>query len=232
MNTFLVGGAVRDQLMGLKPKDLDFAVEAESYEEMRQGLLDQGFRIWLESPLYFTLRCAIPSGHWGREYGKDADFVLCRRDGVYTDGRRPDSVGVGTILEDLKRRDFTMNAMAIGEDGALLDPHGGKGDLESKLIRFVGNPTERIFEDGLRVLRALRFSVTKDMKFAGSTRSALESDDAARCLARVADERIYEELKKMFVKTRTSLSLLNEFPRIRRVCFQGRVRLMPTMEVI
>ncbi len=99
---YLVGGSIRDQLLGLKSKDLDYAVEAGSYEEMRDYIKENG-KIFLETPEYLTIRAHLKNG-------EPADFVLCRKDGEYSDGRRPDKVTPGTLYDDLARRDFTVNA--------------------------------------------------------------------------------------------------------------------------
>src|SRR4051812_9903063 len=107
---YLVGGAVRDKIMNITPKDLDYSIECESFDAMRQYIIDRGGTIFLETPQYFTIRAKVP------ELGA-ADFVLCRRDGMYKDNRRPETVEVGTIFDDLARRDFTMNAIAIDEQG-------------------------------------------------------------------------------------------------------------------
>src|SRR5689334_19330699 len=96
---YKVGGYVRDQVLGLKSKDIDYAVEAESYDAMKNHLIEKGAKIYLEQPQYFTIR--------GKLNDEDADFVLCRKEGKYSDGRRPDTVEIGTIYDDLARRDFT-----------------------------------------------------------------------------------------------------------------------------
>ena len=92
VKVFRVGGAVRDQFLNRPNKDVDFAVEAESYEAMKEYIVANGGKIYLETPEFFTIRGKIPNPG-------DADFVLCRKDGQYSDGRRPDSVSHGTIIE-------------------------------------------------------------------------------------------------------------------------------------
>lgn len=231
MNTFLVGGAVRDKLMGIKPKDLDFAVEAASFEHMQEMLLEQGYKLHVAHPEFYTLRMGIPKDSPWRKYGKDADFVLCRKEGEYLDGRRPSVVEPGTIWDDLARRDFTMNAIALLPNGTLFDPHHGQRDIEVQAVRFVGNPRERIEEDGLRVMRALRFAVTKNFLLASGTEYALREGYAVKSLLRVAKERIMEELNKMFNSSvLNSLYMLNKFPDIRDAVFaENRVKLMATL---
>lgn len=216
-----VGGCVRDDILGVPTKDIDFAVEAPSFEAMEAHILAEGMRIFQTKREFLTIRAGVPKEHPLRARCKDADFVLCRRDGVSTDGRRPDSVSAGSILDDLARRDLTVNALArCPITGSVLDPHGGISDLESRIIRFVGDAMRRIDEDGLRVLRALRFSITKVMKFAPETAEALSSDLATERLAGCSTERIMGELNKMFAcDTLATLALLESFPGIREACF-------------
>jgi len=195
---FEVGGCVRDAMLGVPTKDVDFAVEAESFDAMRAWIQDQGFHIWQERPEFLTIRASVAKTHPLRERTKDADFVLCRSDSEGSDGRRPDSVQPASILADLERRDFTINAMAIDcETGVLLDPHGGQEDLARKVLRFVGDPQVRIQEDALRILRALRFAHTKGFTLAGETARAVFSDEAIAMLATLPLERFVGEVEKV-----------------------------------
>lgn len=233
MNMYLVGGAVRDKLMGIKPKDLDFAVEAASFEHMKEMLLDQGYKLHVAHPEFYTLRMGIPKDSPWREYGKDADFVLCRKEGKYLDGRRPSTVEPGTIWDDLSRRDFTVNAMAILPNGTLFDPHGGRSDLEDMMLTFVGDPQIRIEEDGLRVIRALRFVITKDFHLEDKTYRAIQSPYAWEALGRISEERIMEELNKMFnVSVINTLALLKYYEGIQEVIFSKRLKLMATLKEV
>jgi len=231
MRTFLVGGAVRDKLMGIKPKDLDFAVEAASFDHMKEMLLEQGYKLHVAHPEFYTLRMGIPKDSPWHAYGKDADFVLCRRESQYLDGRRPSVVEPGTILDDLARRDFTVNAMAIRPDGTLLDPHGGQQDLEDMMLTFVGDPQIRIEEDGLRVMRALRFVITKGFRLESRTYRAIQSPYAWDALARISEERIMEELNKMLnVSVIRTLALLKYYEGIQEVIFSRKLKLMATLK--
>lgn len=210
---FEVGGCVRDELLGVKSKDIDFAVEAESFDALRQFLAQEGFKVFLESPEFTTIRAQFPRTSARR--GLVADFVLCRKDGPSTDGRRPDFVEPGTLLDDLSRRDFTVNAMARAEDGSLIDPFGGQFDLEAGILRTVGKPADRMREDGLRIFRALRFAVTKDFRFSMALENFLFfSDEPAKLIGGVSKERIREELTKAFradsLHTFTLLSRMGE----------------------
>lgn len=174
MKLYLVGGAVRDHLLGRATKDFDFAVEADSYEQMRTELLrDYAARIWKEDPKFVTLRAkvVVDRGTFDGIFDKrispdkwhglvDADFTLCRKEAMYSDGRHPDTVTPASIFEDLARRDFTCNAIAMESDGTLLDPHNGEEDIVFRRLRTVGDPVLHFEEDPLRILRGLRFMVT------------------------------------------------------------------------
>lgn len=200
VRAYLVGGAVRDRIRGIASKDWDFAVEAPSFHHMDEWLQDLGFRVFVRTPQFLTIRarCETPIHFAGLTLEHQTfDFALCRRDGIYTDGRRPDSVKSGTILEDLSRRDFTCNAVALAEDGSYLDPHDGIRDIGWGVLRLVGGP-ERLVEDGLRVIRALRFFVTTGFDMDGELVEALESVDAILALCKVSPDRIRDELNKMF----------------------------------
>jgi tRNA nucleotidyltransferase/poly(A) polymerase len=228
---FEVGGCVRDEFLGVASKDVDFAVEAPSFEAMEAHIQQEGLKIFLSKPEFLTIRAGVPKGHPLRERCKDADFVLARKDGPSTDGRRPDSVEPGTILDDLARRDFTVNAMArCVASGRILDPFNGQRDLEARELRFVGDPMERIREDGLRVLRALRFSVTKGLRLVNV--DALGSVEAAGMLSAVSSERVGDEINKMTAHdTLRALETLERFPRVRAAVF-GRegLSLLATMK--
>jgi tRNA nucleotidyltransferase/poly(A) polymerase len=250
IRAFEVGGCVRDDLLGLRSKDIDFAVEAPSFEAMTMWLLNEGFEIFLSTEEFLTIRARFPRDDrapLGRE-GMTADFVLCRKDGPSSDGRRPDFVEPGTIEDDLARRDFTVNAMArrVFEGGHwmgtfrddLVDPHGGREDLKEMRLRFVGNPFSRLAEDGLRALRAIRFAVTKgfmlDHTVTASIRSLSDPNNGAGIdlLGGVSMERIREELHKAFKHdTIATLALLDEFPIIKNHVFRsGGLWLEPTMK--
>jgi tRNA nucleotidyltransferase/poly(A) polymerase len=233
-----VGGAVRDSLLGLDSKDVDFvAVPTEifsdasvAFDALVAHLKEQGFKVFLETPQFFTVRAQVPERHPLRSRTTVADFVLARKDGPSSDGRRPDFVMPGTLLDDLERRDFRINAMAL-LNGELVDPFNGQADLEAGLIRFVGNPQDRIAEDGLRVMRALRFSVTKHFKLPPDTWIPINTPFAAQMLHKVSVERIREEMDKMFsVDTERSMQLLSSVSSlIRGAIFRDGLRLIPTL---
>lgn len=189
---YLVGGAVRDELLGIKSKDIDFAVEADSYEEMRDDILAQGMTIFQERPEYFSIRARHP------KLG-GVDYTLCRKEGFYSDSRHPDDVQIGTIYDDLSRRDFTVNAVAIDNStGEYIDPHNGIKDIEDGVLRCVGSTEDRFTEDPLRILRAMRFKITKDFILSTDIEHFLESYSYANLILSLPVERIYEELKKCY----------------------------------
>ena len=193
-----MGGWVRDYLSGLTPKELDIATDLKPDEV--KAIFPRSIMV---GEKYGTVRVRIEeSGE------KDSmwEVTTLREDGGYGDGRRPDNVFFGTnIEEDLARRDFTINSMAIDESGSLIDPHGGITDLESEIVRCVGDSSERIGEDGLRIIRAFRFldngngglrSLDADLSNAIS--SNLET------LNNISRERIWSELKLILSGTKPS----------------------------
>lgn len=236
VNIYLVGGAVREIVRGYpeKVKDWDFAIEAKSFEDMRDWIIFKGFQIFVETPEYFTIRARATNGFIfaGMDMsGKTFDFTLCRKESDYTDGRHPDKVEAGTILEDLSRRDFTMNAIAMSPNGKYIDPHGGVQDIEDELIICVGTAKERFEEDALRMLRAIRFSVQLGFEWDNQIESFLRRPENARLLANVSQERIREELHKCFkLDTLETLLILENNWAIKEQVFKDGMWLMPTFK--
>lgn len=229
MRMFLVGGAVRDSFLGIQSKDRDYAVEGETFQSMLANVQSMAARpqdVYEIRPEFHTIRANLPG------FGA-ADFVLCRKDGQYSDGRRPDSVESGTILDDLARRDFTMNAIAIDvETSKVIDPFGGRKDIEQKIIRCVGDSSTRFSEDALRLLRAIRFSVTKGFTMTNSVEAALRNSQLTDRLSSVSMERVREELEKAFRHdTLATLAALEAFPLIKFAAFANKeMRLSATMK--
>lgn len=227
-----VGGSIRDSFMGIDSKDKDFAVEAESFDAMREFLVSEGYTIFVETPHFLTIRAHFPKGH--EQFGKTtADFVLCRKDGAYSDGRRPDEVTPGTILDDLARRDFTINAMArkVGDD-QILDPHDGYTDLHNGTLRCVGSAAARITEDPLRVMRALRFVICKGLTPDAELHQEMTNRLIGISLESVSIERIRDELFRCFRfdTLRTMRLLSTEFEDIGKAVLEGPLWLKPTLE--
>lgn len=233
-----VGGAVRDSLLGVESDDVDFVAISEnqdlneSADVAFSNLIDHlklsGFEIFEERPQFFTVRAKVPSDNPLSQRTRIADFVLARKDGPSSDGRRPDFVLPGTLMDDLTRRDFTINAMAR-LDGVLIDPFGGQDDLQAGLIKFVGNPAERIAEDGLR---AIRFSVTKGFDIDGNTWEEIDSNFAVEMLQKVSIDRIRGELLKMFSHdTISSLIIISDLNRdLQEAIFREGLHLMPSLK--
>ena len=221
---YKVGGCVRDEIMGRKPKDIDYAVEAPSYESMRDWIAERG-TIWQERPQFQTVRAKVS--------GVDADFVLCRKDGAYSDGRRPDEVTPGDISDDLARRDFTMNAIAMRNDGSYFDPHSGRSDIDSRVIRTVGRAEDRFGEDALRLLRAMRFSITLGFDLHDDVRSCFDELGLLEKLRSVSIERQQIELQKCFyANTPKSLNFLANYVRMKDYLFDNSILwLEPTLKV-
>jgi tRNA nucleotidyltransferase (CCA-adding enzyme) len=246
MKKFLVGGMVRDEIMGLPSKDADFTVvldesdipdqslmvnKVDLFTVMRDRLVGEGFKIFLETPEHFTIRAQFPKGD--NPFGvRDADFVLAREEGPYSDGRRPDWVRAGDLGVDLARRDFSCNAIAKAADGSLIDPFNGIQDIKDRVLRAVGNAFDRLNEDALRALRALRFSVTKGFRIDHELAFAMEAAAVVHKIEnKISDERIREELNKMFqFNTVASIKAMNRFPLLTAAVFSGTVSLDATMK--
>lgn len=182
---YIVGGCLRDSLMGKKPHDWDVATSAEPGETKEAF---SAFR---------TVDTGIKHGTVLVISGKTpVEVTSFRIDGEYSDNRRPDSVVFSkSIEEDLARRDFTVNAMAYHPDEGLIDIFGGRDDIENKIIRCVGNAGDRFNEDALRILRALRFSSVLSFDIEEKTAEAVLENE--RLLNRIAAERIDAELVKL-----------------------------------
>lgn len=188
---YKVGGYLRDHMLGIPSKDIDFAVVAPSFDAMLESVEERGCQVFQSRPESHTLRALHPN------LGA-VDFVWARREGPYTDGRHPDFVLPGSIEDDLARHDFTMNAMAVPEDGgSIIDPHDGLKDIKDMVIRCVGDPIDRFREDGLRVFRALRFSVTKNMVLHESVVNAILSSAGLVAASKQEVNRVREELVLM-----------------------------------
>lgn len=245
MRMYEVGGCVRDEILGIPSKDIDFTVvlaqydwnpigglEFNPFQTMVDMLKKQGFSLFKETakPEFVTVRGMFPRDHPVYP-NKAADFVLARKESGYSDGRHPDKVEVGTLEDDLARRDFTMNAIAKDGTG-YIDPHGGILDIQRKLVRAVGDPLERLTEDPLRALRAIRFAVTKGFAIDYNLEHALSEDAVLNGIEyNVSDERIADEMSKMFrFNTGASIEILGRYPYLAEVAFSGKVSLDATMK--
>lgn len=196
---FIVGGAVRDLLIGKAPKDWDIATIATP-EEI-QALFENSFY----ENAFGTV--GIVNEDVLDESLKVVEVTPYRIEGEYSDFRRPDKVEWGKSIEDdLARRDFTVNAIAYSvERQELVDPYDGQKDIEKKLIRTVGLPSERFSEDALRMLRALRFSAELGFAIEGETLESIHHHK--ELLAHISKERIRDEFTKIVLSDAPSLAL-------------------------
>ncbi|RIH88157.1 CCA-adding enzyme [Meiothermus luteus] len=183
----LVGGAVRDILLGLEPEDLDFATSAPPEEVMRLAR-QAGLGVAPTGLEHGTVTVLIDH----RPY----EVTTFRRD-VETYGRRAKVAWGRSIEEDLARRDFTIGAIAMDAQGRVIDPYGGQRDMEAGVIRAVGDPLERFREDYLRVIRAGRFAARYGFQIEKETLKAAR-EAAPKVLAHVAVERVTAEFNKAF----------------------------------
>ena len=224
--TYLVGGGVRDSLLGHEPKDLDFVVVAPSFQHLLDQLASEGAEVFQAKPQFLTARVKHPV------HGI-ADFALARTEGKYSDNRRPDETAPADLVTDLSRRDFTINAMArCVVSGEVFDPFGGAADLASGTLRAVGVAQDRIKEDPLRALRAVRFALRFGMSVCPALESELQEPELAEKLNSVSIERIGVELDKMFLAdTMATLAALQQFPVLAKAAFgNGRgLRLVSTL---
>lgn len=236
---FEVGGCVRDELLGVKSKDIDYtavvsdlvSVYVDPYIHLREYLVRNGFEIFVEDARFLTIRARFPKVN-GVKRPVTADFVLARKDGVYYDGRRPESVEPGDLVDDLRRRDFTVNAIAKDRFGDLIDPFDGVQDLRAGILRAVGSAEDRIREDALRALRAVRFSVTKGLTPDTELADTLRSEWLPPLLAKVVKERRQQELVKAFRhSTVETFDVLMHLPAdFREAVFADGLWLKPTLE--
>ncbi|MDQ3441823.1 MAG: CCA tRNA nucleotidyltransferase [Planctomycetota bacterium] len=184
---YFAGGCVRDELLGLTPKDYDVATDAPP-DRVRK---------------LFTNTQAVGAAFGVilvRHKKSVIEVATFRTDGEYIDGRRPEGVTFTTAEEDAKRRDFTINGMFLDPVGnRVIDYVGGQRDLKYKWLRAIGNPDERFEEDHLRLLRAVRFAARFGLEIKGETAGAIASH--AEQLIRISPERIAEELRLMLTPT-------------------------------
>lgn len=203
---WVVGGAIRDLLLDRPINDWDLATDLvpEVVSSLFRRTVEVGIRFGTVRVLHRDIDCEV---------------TTFRRDGIYTDARRPDEVRfTGSLEEDLSRRDFTINALAWDPiDDRLEDPTGGRADLVARLVRAVGDPVDRFTEDGLRLLRAVRLAAQLDFDIETATYRALLL--CAPRIERISPERVREELDRLLQAPRPSpaLALLHETGLLRRI---------------
>lgn len=193
---YLVGGAVRDMFMNKPASDWDVATDATPEQVIA------------------AFKKVIPTGiahgtvtvHF---MGEEIEVTTFRIEQGYSDGRHPDKVSFASdIEEDLSRRDFTMNAIAVSlKDGSIVDPFNGKSDIKNKIIRSVGNPLERFNEDGLRPIRAIRFASQLGFEIESETLKAISNENILKKTSTVSIERFRDELIKLLKSPKPSVGL-------------------------
>jgi len=187
---WIVGGWVRDSLQGLNPKEMDIATNL--HPDVVMDLFDKTVPVGAAFGTILVL---------DEDSEKSWEVTTLRSEGTYGDGRRPDKVEFGDdIIEDLARRDFTINAMALDhKTGEIIDEFGGLDDLNTGIIRAVGNAQERISEDGLRIMRAFRFLDSGELGFRNIDENLqVAITDNLHMLGRVSSERKWAELSRIF----------------------------------
>jgi len=201
---YAVGGCVRDALLGEEPKDVDITTSAHP-DEVKE-IFNRTFDTGIEHGTV-TVRMG----------GESFEVTTYRTDGKYLDHRRPSEVSYTLSLEeDLKRRDFTINAMAWHPKKGVIDLFGGREDLENHLVRAVGKATERFDEDALRMLRAIRFASRLDFEIEAETYAAIRTK--APLLEFVSRERVMDELSKTLLSNHPErLALMKESGLVRYV---------------
>lgn len=190
---YVVGGAVRDHLLGKPPHDWDIATNThpDQIKSVFSKTIDTGIK-------HGTVTVMLNN----RGY----EVTTYRVDGNYSDGRHPDTVEFTSSIDaDLARRDFTINAMALDIHGKLIDPFGGRADLDKGIIHCVGNPYQRFAEDALRMLRAFRFEAQFNFQISAGTKCAIKQ--SVDKLNSVSAERIRDELTKLLVADHPALAL-------------------------
>ena len=239
---FKVGGCVRDELLGLQSKDIDFTfvlddleqTVEQGFQQMTDWMLTEGFQIFLSTPECFTIRAKFPKGDLNE--GLVADFVMARKEVGYFEGTRRPILALGTLEDDLIRRDFTLNAMAVSEDGELIDLFDGKWALENKILLTPRDAKETMLDDPLRLLRAFRFSITKGFAISPMIMETCLMDSVVEKLELVvSQERIREEVFKMMKHdTLKTLELMERIrtinPKLLEIIFGRGMWLKPTFE--
>jgi tRNA nucleotidyltransferase/poly(A) polymerase len=235
-----VGGKVRDEILGLQSKDVDYVAVPEDdliktvssahtmFNVLSGYLKQEGFEVFLETPDCFTIRAKFPADH---KHSGVADFVMARKEIGYIPGTRTPIIQPGTLYDDLERRDFTLNALAKDDEGNIIDFFDGMTDLKKGLLRTPLPCEETFHDDPLRILRAIRFSITKGFTIPEEMAGVIANYDYEVHMAVVSEERIREELYKCFKHdTHETIKKLWQFPFLMDYIFRTRIWLKPTLE--
>jgi len=236
-----VGGKVRDEILGLQSKDVDYvAVPSEEllneytealdmFQVLYDYLISEKFEVFLRTDDCFTIRAKFPDGH---KYKGVADFVMARKEIGYIPNTRTPIVVPGTLYDDLERRDFTLNAMAKDDDGTIIDFFNGMRDLTNKTLRTPLETEVTFNDDPLRILRGIRFAITKGFIMDRDMVDVIFDYDYETKMSVVSEQRIREELYKCLKHdTLKTLEYLNNFPTLRDYIFKNtKLWLKPTNE--
>jgi tRNA nucleotidyltransferase/poly(A) polymerase len=240
-----VGGCVRDEILGLKSKDIDYVAvpsdvllkDVTSAHDMfgilESHLEEEGFELFLVTPDCFTIRAKFPKGH---KYQGVADFVMARKEIGYVPDTRQPMVVPGTLYDDLERRDFTLNALAKDENGEIIDYFNGLKALECGVLITPLLAEKTMLDDPLRLLRAFRFSITKGFVISTPIMLTCSMDSVVEKLEQVvSQERIRDEVFKMMKHdTLKTLELFEKIrtlnPKLLEIMFGRGMWLKPTTE--
>lgn len=191
---FLVGGALRNYYADIEPSDFDFATDAtpEDVTRIFRHVIPTGIKHGTVTVLF---------------HNEQYEVTTFRIESGYSNARHPDSITYSSsIYEDLKRRDFTINAIALDmNSGKLIDPHNGIGDIKKRFIRAIGNPQERFQEDGLRLMRACRFTSQLNFRIEDKTKKAIGI--SSKNILNVSMERIRDEIIRILETEKPSIAL-------------------------
>ena len=228
-NFYEVGGKIRDEFLGLPNKDVDYvAVPSEElllkftqasdmFNVLDEYLISKNFEIFLRTPDCYTIRAKFPKDH---EYSGIADFVMARKEIWYIPNTRTPIVVPGTLYDDLSRRDATVNALAKDRDGNIIDFFNGLDDLKKGLIKTPLDCKITIEDDPLRILRYLRFSITKGFTIDEELEFEMFHYDYELKMCVVSNQRIRDELFKCFKHdTLKTIKLLTKFEKLRDYVF-------------
>lgn len=207
--SYVVGGCVRDCLMGVKPEDWDITTKAKP---------DQIVQIFPKSYIENKFGTVTVLTDSKDSTLKEVEITPYRIDEKYSDKRHPDKIHwAETIEEDLARRDFTVNAIASSSKGKIIDPFFGQKDLKNKIIRAVGRAEDRFSEDALRMMRAVRFAATLNFKIEGQIAQAIKKNSS--WLKVISQERVRDELMKIIMSDRAAegVELLRELGLLKHI---------------
>ena len=229
---YLVGGSVRDMLRCHEPSDYDF-VTNRSPEQIIAVATNAGWKVWQHGIAFGVVNVLLQ--------GISYEIATMRTESYGADPHRPDTVEfVDDIVQDLSRRDFTINAMAMDGQGRIIDPFGGQDDLKKGIIRCVGFPRERFMEDPLRVLRAARFISKTGFTAEPGITSSIQDEKILRRFAALSVERVRDELEKILLSPHPSRGLrflvktgiLGRSCRVRKGREREAVPILPEIEVM